>query len=295
MFTAERVEPALDPLSPTLQAGRWISSLPVMGAALTIKMLPYYVDWLNADHRDLEIQDTISPAFLDGDWQAAIAPVRRMFGDFQGRIGIHGPYKGLSLLAEDPLVADVVVARLRKALVIGAELGASQMVIHSPFTTFGSPFVTHKSSTHRERELDAVRALIERVLPFAEEANCRLVIENIYDTNPIVLVDLVRSIGSEYVGLSIDIGHAYLTSRIGGPPPDQWLRETAPWLDHVHLHDTDGCADRHWRMGKGSINWTAVFEALQEVEAHPRLILETAQPTDLRASVQWLSRHCLAR
>jgi sugar phosphate isomerase/epimerase len=186
------------------------------------------------------------------------------------------------------------LALLRQSLRIGAELVASHMVIHSPFTTFGSPYITHSSKSYKQREIVTVQGLLEKLLPMAERVKCQLVIENIYDTNPALLIELVSGIDSPYLGLSIDTGHAYLTSLIGGPSPDQWIRETGPWLGHVHLQDTDGLADRHWKIGRGRINWYAVFDALSEVETGPRLILEMRKLDDIATSQRWLAEQGLA-
>ncbi|MEZ4634492.1 MAG: hypothetical protein R2856_05860 [Caldilineaceae bacterium] len=61
-------------------------------------------------------------------------------GRFPRRLGIHGPYKGIWINAEDSLIANAVVQRLSTALTI-AVTGATHMVVHSPFTTFGSPLL----------------------------------------------------------------------------------------------------------------------------------------------------------
>lgn len=272
-----------------------ISSIPTVGAALEIAHLPEKIDWLVSDQRDLEIQDPVHPAFLDGDWRSAVTKARSLLADFRGRLGIHGPYKGIWINAEDPQIADVVVRRLSTGLEIAGELGATHMVIHSPFTTFGSPFVTHSSSEGRERELGATRAVLERLLPLAESIGCTLVLENIYDTNPGLWLNLVQTIDSPALRLSVDVGHAFLTAQIGGPPPDQWIREAGEWLAHVHLQDSDGCADRHWRIGQGNLNWYAIFSALNEIDASPRLLLEMRQVRDVEASARWLSQRGLAK
>ena len=277
------------------QTSTLISSIPTVGAALEIAHLREKIDWLVSDQRDLEIQDPVHPAFLDGDWRSAVKQARTLLADFRGRLGIHGPYKGIWINAEDPLLADAVVQRLSTGLAIAGELGATHMVVHSPFTTFGSPFVTHSSSAGRESELSATRVVLERLLPLAESIGCTLVLENIYDTNPRLWLDLVQTINSPALRLSVDVGHAFLTSQIGGPPPDQWIREAGEWLAHVHLQDSDGCADRHWRIGQGNLNWYAIFSALSEINVSPRLLLEMRHVRDVEASARWLFQRGLAK
>jgi sugar phosphate isomerase/epimerase len=100
-------------------------------------------------------------------------------------------------------------------------------------------------------------------------------------------LSLIESFDDELVRLSLDTGHAYIMQRLGGPPPDQWIRDAGPLLTHIHIDDTDGLFDRHWAPGEGNINWYAVFEALEELNHSPRLLLEI-QAAKVRAAAGWL-------
>ncbi len=140
-----------------------------------------------------------------------------------------------------------------------------------------------------------IQATLAPVLPLAQAAGCTLVIENILDKNPTPLLEVVRAFGSEHVRLSLDTGHAYITHLVGGPPPDQWVREAGDLLGHVHLQDTDGNLDRHWSPGNGSINWYALFEALGTLRHRPRLILEVKHKHEIGRGVAWLAAKGLAR
>jgi sugar phosphate isomerase/epimerase len=85
-----------------------------------------------------------------------------------------------------------------------------------------------------------------------------LVFEGIQDKHPGPLLALVGSFESDLVRMSLDIGHAMITNRLGGPPVDQWVREAGPMLAHLHLQDSDGNIDRHWVPGQGQMNWYAL-------------------------------------
>jgi sugar phosphate isomerase/epimerase len=269
--------------------------LPTVGAAMPIAQLATYREWLIADQRDLEIQDAFQADVLDGDWRPLIRTARDMLDGYTGRLGIHGPFDGLTLMSRDPQVRALVAARLCKGLEFGAELGATHMVIHSPFQFFGHPSVAHAPSAGRADQIGLVHATLERVLPIAQQANCTLVIENILDTNPAPLLALVQSFSSEQVRMSLDTGHAFLTHRIGGPPPDQWAHEAGPFLGHLHLQDNDGNLDRHWAPGDGNIHWFALFETLGTLQHQPRMIIEVRNKEDIERAAIWFSQHELAR
>ena len=98
------------------------SILPLLGAAMPSLRLAERRDWL-MDGRDLELQDAVSHLVLDGDWRAHAAGIKTQLEGFPGRLGIHGPFWGLTMMASDPAVRAVTVARLTRGLEFAAELG----------------------------------------------------------------------------------------------------------------------------------------------------------------------------
>ena len=257
-----------------------------IGAAMMIDDLPGFRDWLVQDGRDLEIQDACLGDFLDGDWQPGARRVLDLLDGYSGRISVHGPYSGLSLVCYDHRVRELVVLRLKQALEFAVAIRATQLVLHSPFEFFGHPMVVHTPAQGLDYEIEQVHLTLDEVLPVAVGPGVMLVIENCYDRNTAPLLTLVRSFESKSVRLSLDVGHAFTMQQTGGPPPDQWVREAGVLLAHVHLQDTDGLVDRHWAPGEGNVNWFAFFEALNELDPPPRLLLEVA-PEKFKASVDF--------
>ncbi len=247
-----------------------------IGAAMPIRSLGEHRDWLVSGQRDLEIQDPAIPAVLDADWKSLIHQARGILSGHTGRLGVHGPFIGFSLRAGfDRKLCEIVIARLRQSLEFAAELGAGYMVIHSPYVFFGaSPFSIDAGPKGMFDEKATVHAVLDEIVGLAEAAKCVLVIENVQDTNTVPLLDLIRSFDSEYVRMSLDVGHAFITHKLGGPTPDQWVRDAGPLLEHMHIQDSDGQTDRHWAPGDGEVNWHALFEAIDMLEQSPRMILE---------------------
>lgn len=265
---------------------------PTLGVSLDIARLAEHRDWILESDRDVELRDPSYPETLDNGWRPLAEKVRSLLDGHTGRLGVHGPFWNLTTAARDPLVRSVVVDRFRQGLQFAAEVGATHMVIHSPFASLGAnPFTRHSPGPKLEEEISAAQETLSEVIPLAEENGCTLVMENIYDTNPGPLITLVESFDSQHMRLSVDTGHAFIAHRLGGPPPDQWVREAGDMLHHLHLQDTDGNTDRHWEPGDGSVNWFALFEALAELDHNPRLILEVESPV---RGAEWLRRGNLA-
>jgi sugar phosphate isomerase/epimerase len=274
---------------------RMTDTPPLIGAAMPVAYLAEHRDWLIADQRDLELWDFSYPDVLDDGWRGLARQARDLLDGYKGRLGIHGPWEGLALTSGDRRAQALTVERYRQGLECAGALGATHMVIHSPFDFFGSPHVAHAASLDLPELIGQAHAVLDQVLPLAAEIGCALVVEVCSDTATAPLLALVRSFASDYLRASLDTGHAFVMQRIGGPPPDQWVRDAGPLLAHMHIQDTDGLYDRHWAPGEGSINWFALFEALGEQHHCPRLLLELNHPAKIRRATRWFADRELAR
>lgn len=252
---------------------------PVLGAALTLDMLALHREWMLSAPRDLELQSFCLPHVLNGDLEAPVSRAKTLIDGLEGRIGIHGPYVGFAIDTADPDVAQIVQARMLKALEVCELLGATQMVIHSPVSTWDHG--NQQVSAHDAMiQIERVRFTLGPVLKRAEETGVGLVLENIEDVDPGARCRMVDALKSPALKVSLDTGHAqYAHVMAGAPPVDAYVMAAGKRLDHVHLQDSDGFADRHWHPGDGPLNWHAIFAALHALPQMPRLILEV---NDLR-------------
>jgi sugar phosphate isomerase/epimerase len=247
---------------------------PLLGAALTLKDLAAHRDWLIARQRDLEIQDFTTAEVLDGDWRLLAEQVVRALDGHTGRRGLHGPFWGFKIDSDDPAVRAVVSRRLLQGLEVCEAVGADQMVVHSPFTTWDYNNLDNHPDA-RAKQFERVHQTLRAPLARAEAMGCTLVMENIEDKDPAARVALAASFNSAALRISIDTGHAhYAHVTTGAPPVDYYVKAAGAALRHVHLQDAEGYADRHWAPGEGTIRWAAVFRALTALEEMPRLILE---------------------
>lgn len=259
-----------------------------IGAALGVSDLHTYADWLKDDQRDLELQTFHEVDVLTGDWQPLVDEVKAQLDGFQGRLGIHGPFWGFGIASKDPDIRAVVAKRMDQGLDVCAALGATQMVIHSPYTTWDYNNLD-QYKTGRAEVIQRTHGTLRQAVKRAEEQGVTLVIENIEDIDPTDRLILARSFDSDAVRLSIDTGHAhYAHGTNGAPPVDFYVTAAGNMLDHVHLQDAEGYADRHWAIGQGSIRWHAVFRALENLDSNPRLILELRDKSGIPASMAFL-------
>lgn len=248
--------------------------LPRLGVALRHASFEMLRDWIFAHDRTIEIQDFVFPDVIAGDTGPLVETWRKALDGHKGIRGIHGPFFGLDLSNPDREIRQVMQRRFFKGLEIAEALGADQMVIHSPFNFWHTLNYVNYPDIRRSL-FDASADCLRPVLQRAGDTGCTLVLENIDDTAPADRFDLVAEIDHPNLKLSIDTGHAELAHQnYGAPPLVDFIAASKDRLDHVHLQDVDGHADRHWHPGEGCILWAAVFGALRASESNPRLVLE---------------------
>ena len=266
-----------------------------VGAALPVHRLADFRDWLFERNRDLEVQTFPMPHVLDGDWLPLADQVNSVMAGFQGRIGIHGPFLGFDIASKDPLIREVVTRRLLQGLDVCEAISARQMVVHSPYNAW-----MYNNALNFDDNLgwvvEAAHETLDPVVRRAEDQGVVLVIENIGDVDIHARVCLADDFASDAVKVSVDTGHAQLChGSFGAQPVDYFVKASGNALAHVHLQDVDGHADRHWGIGKGSIHWESVFQAIAGLDATPHLILELRDHDEIPGSMEFLEAAGLAR
>lgn len=272
-----------------------MSDLPVLGVAMTLDDFETHRDLMLDRQRDVELQDFWSAEVLNGDWKSLAERAKTVLDGHTGRRGIHGPFWGFTIASEDYEIRDIVRKRLLQGLDVCDAIGATQMVIHSPVSTW-THYNIHNYPDVEGYITDLTHKTLTDVVRRAEETGVVLVIENIEDMDPHMRVRLADSFDSEAVAVSLDTGHAnYAHGAHVAPPVDYFVTAAGNRLQHVHLQDTEGYADRHWAIGEGCIPWPAVFQALSKLDSNPRLNIEIKDKSKIPASIRYLNDLGLAQ
>ena len=121
---------------------------------------------------------------------------------------------------------------------------------------------------------------LEQVLPVAEDAGVRLLIE----PEPLLLIEntsqiasFVSDMSSDNLGINFDIGHFFCAEE----NPAKAFEKLFPWIGHVHIEDI--AADRthnHLIPGLGAINFKEVFAVMKQLQYDGDISLELYPYTD---------------
>ncbi len=180
------------------------------------------------------------------------------------RITVHGPFWDLCSGSIDPDIRKVTVSRLGSLFDLVEKIRPEQVVCHTGFDP------RHHRGHRRvwiENGLSTWAPFVRR----AEILRTPLVLENVWEEDPELLLELLEGIKSPWFGFCLDIGHQHSFSRT---TLDKWLQATWPHLKEVHLHDNDGSFDTHLPVGSGTIDFDYLFNFLGEKKISPVLTME---------------------
>jgi sugar phosphate isomerase/epimerase len=100
----------------------------------------------------------------------------------------------------------------------------------------------------------------EEIKKYGKEG-IKIVIENLVEESPDILMKLCDAVNSDFFALCLDIGHMNVFSAL---TPSLWVKKMGSRLQYVHLHDNNGENDEHMPVGKGNIDFDNFFESIKD-------------------------------
>jgi len=200
----------------------------------------------------VELVDVFHAGNLHPEWRGELSKWLEVLGQVAGPVSVHAAHMGLNHLCWDAGIRQVTLARYMNAISLARQVGARLVVFHSLY----NPLLRGRDDT-----LWVAKSLEfwESLLPLAEEMDACFVIENCWEDRPDHIVALLDAVGSPRLKACLDIGHVNVWSSLS---PVAWIQALGGRLRHIHLHDNHARYDEHLAVGKGCIDFRAVFDAL---------------------------------
>lgn len=181
-------------------------------------------------------------------------------------LSLHTPYT-INPSDKIPMIRDANIAYLKKCVTAAHELHATHVTTHIGYCN-GLPSWTWM----RQEALERLAANLMRVLQNCQKLDAKLALENVNpmpkDSEFFYLGDniedlkfLFQKIESPYLNICLDIGHANTNEG-----PLAYIQEFGKKIINVHFHDNNGEYDDHIDVGKGTVPWKEVAEALKKIE-----------------------------
>jgi sugar phosphate isomerase/epimerase len=121
------------------------------------------------------------------------------------------------------------------------------------------------------RKFENALSGIEHLRAFARPLGVSLLLENIPNdlATPEKLVELMRLLRYEDLGVCFDVGHAHLMSSV-----HQAFSVLESRIRSTHVHDNNRDKDAHLWPGEGNIDWDQTMQSLRAASHQPALLLE---------------------
>ena len=190
-----------------------------------------------------------------------------------GRRVFHAPFNELCPSAVDPLIVEVTRRRLEQAYSLMRSYDINRMVVHSGYL----PHLYVKDWFAGQS------AEFWRCFLLGKPADFSLLLENVMEESPEMLLDIIKRTGDERFRLCLDLGHA--GGRFSDLPVIEWVEISAPCLKHVHVHNNYRTGDLHNPPGDGHIDIDAALSKITELCPDATFTMETA---DLQSAISWL-------
>lgn len=181
----------------------------------------------------------------------------------------------LALLVHLPFALDVgspfehvrkgAVAELEACLALAGDLGAEKAVAHA---SSGAWDPAWKDEDIREHVFESVRKLVTA----GNDHGVEICVENI-PHGFVDLSDFEALFAETDASMTFDTGHARIDG-YDGPKMAEFVHEHADRVSHFHLNDTRVPRDEHLPFGAGTIDFEAIFDALDDADWEGTLSLE---------------------
>jgi sugar phosphate isomerase/epimerase len=197
---------------------------------------------------------------------------------FPNGISMHGAFMDLAVHGGDALIASHSRQRILDDVRLATRIGCQKIVFHTGY----NPLIP--SVKYRERFLDAHVDFWQRTAITCP--NLQICLENQWEPDPALLLELMQRIDQPNIRLCLDVGHAHAYSRY---PAAQWLDQLAPYVAHMHWNDNLGDRDSHLPIGAGTLDWTAVLGRTRQLPTPVSIVIELSTLADIQQSFAHLA------
>ena len=189
---------------------------------------------------------------------------------------LHAPFNELFPCAIDRRARALAADRYRQAIDLAKKYGAEKVIIHGGY----NPWIYYPV-WYVEQSVVFWKEFLET------DPHVQIVLENVLETEPQWLLDIVKAVDHPKLKLCLDVGHVNAYAKV---PLMEWLEPWAPWLSHFHIHNNDGSWDNHEPLDRGSI---PMKEFLTKASALCPDATFTLELLEAEPSVRWMEENGL--
>ena len=223
----------------------------------------------------LEIAEYCTAWNMDDEFTATDASVQVKLDGIERKV-LHAPFNELFPCAIDRKARALAADRYRQAIELAKRYGSTKVIIHGGY----NPWIYYPV-WYVEQSILFWKEFLK------EDPGVEIVLENVLETEPQWLLDIVKGVDDPRLKLCLDIGHVNAYSKI---PLMDWLESWTPYLSHFHVHNNDGSRDQHNELNDGTIPMKEFLIRAEELCPNATFTFELMKD---EPSIKWLAENGL--
>ena len=220
---------------------------------------------------NLEIAEYCTAWNMDEKFEGVDQVVQKKLNGISKSV-LHAPFNELFPCAIDKKARELASDRYREAIDLAKRYGSTKVIIHGGY----NPWI-YFPVWYVEQSVLFWKEFLEA------DPGVQIVLENVLETEPQWLLDIVKGVGNPRLKLCLDIGHVNAYSKI---PLNDWLENWVPHISHFHIHNNDTSWDTHSPLTEGSIPMKELLEKASLLCPNATFTLELMEA---EASVKWMA------
>ena len=225
-----------------------------------------------------EYNDFFLPSILDDQKKQLeiIESYSKVRTDFSNDT-MHGAFLDVTVHSMDKKIQEVSELRVRQSMDIAKEMGLRGVVFHT------NRIYGFRDAAYLKNWRDANKRFFAEICD--AYPNQQIFMENMFDEGPDVLRDLAEEM-QEYTnfGICLDYAHAVLS----GTDTEEWMKELAPFMKHMHINDNDLKNDLHQAVGTGQVDWRKFQQQMQGNQINASLLIEVSGIEKQKKSLEFM-------
>lgn len=176
---------------------------------------------------------------------------------------LHGIFLDLCIASMDTTIREYSKKRIAQSMEIGDRLGVKGVIFHTGL--IGGLTVDYYINGWVDAAAELFSSLAKKY------PHMMIYLENSFEFSPdafLKLMDKIKDVPN--VRICLDYGHAALTLT----PLEEWVKQLAPYIAHMHINDHDLKADLHLAPGEGQIDYNYFRELMGKYNVHVSTLLE---------------------
>lgn len=193
---------------------------------------------------------------------------------------LHGAFFDITIHSTDPQIRRISEYRVMQSMDIARDMGLRGVVFHT-------------GRLQDFREENYIRNWLDRNEEFFREVISKypkqqIFMENMFDEAPDILLRLAERFKDEArFGICLDYAHA----TISRTAEEEWIKELAPYIRHMHINDNDLINDLHLEVGTGKIDWSKFDNEMRRCGVESSVLVETKILERQRGSMQYMKEN----